>query len=148
MIIVFLTQIYLFSNNNIKSNPFIEIKGEAFFQSLFNSSNKSNENNNTNNKKGLLFDYNEEEDERDKPKTVYSSEHLKGQDYSYYTKLYNTHLYNLFLYRKSGKKCISKKSGFFPLKKLKMKKVNNIKLLLFLGIKQGINWYKVFLTKI
>ena len=122
MIIVFLTQIYLFSNNNIKYNPFIEIKGEAFFQSLFNSSNKSNENNNTNNNKGLLFDYNEEEDERDKPKTVYSSEHLKGQDYINYSKLYILHIYIIYFYIENPGKNYIKKNWFFSIEKTKDEK--------------------------
>lgn len=143
----------LFSNNNIKANPFTEIKGEAFVQSLFNNSNKSNENNNTNNNKGLLFDYNqggednEEEDERDKPKTVYASEPLKAQDYSDYSKLYNTHLYNLFLYRKSEKKFISKGSGFLSIEKSKDEKSEQHKAVIVFRNQTGNKLVEGFLDK-
>ena len=143
----------LFSNNNIKGNPFSEIKGEEFVQSLFNNSNKNNDNNNTNNNKGLLFDYNqggednEEEDERDKPKTVYASEPLKAQDYSDYSKLYNTHLYNLFLYRKSEKKFISKGSGFLSIEKTKDEKSEQHKAVIVFRNQTGNKLVEGFLDK-
>ena len=63
-----------------------------------------------------------EDDERDKPKTKYVSEPLKAQDYSEYTKLYNAHLNNLFLYNKNEKKYISKGNGFFSIEKTKDEK--------------------------
>ena len=111
---------FLFSNNN--TNPFSQIKGESFLNSLNNNKNNTNSNDNTN--KETLFDDNpkddnDEDDERDKPKTKYVSEPLKAQDYSDYSKLYNTHLNNLFIYNKTEKKYISKGNGFFSIEKTK-----------------------------
>ena len=113
----------LFSNNNnINTNPFSKIKGESFIQSLINNNKENNKN--TNNGESLFDDNktnngDEEEDERDKPKTKYVSEPLKAQDYSEYSKLYNTHLFNLFLFNKQDKKYISKGNGFFSIEKTK-----------------------------
>ena len=61
----------------------------------------------------------DEDDDRDKPKTMYVGEPLKSQDYSNYSKLYNTHLNNLFLYNKKEKKFISKGNGNFSIEKTK-----------------------------
>lgn len=114
----------LFSNNINISNPFSQIKGDLFLKSI------SNENNNDNikNKNESLFsnnsnnEDNEEDDERDKPKTKYVAEPLKAQDYSNYSKIYNTHLNNLFLFNKTEKKFISKGNGFFSIEKTKDEK--------------------------
>ena len=119
------TSPFLFSNNN--ANPFSQIKGDSFLNSLKNNTNNKNENN-KNTKAVSLFDDNlenyddGEDDERDKPKTKYVSEPLKAQDYSEYTKLYNAHLNNLFLYNKNEKKYISKGNGFFSIEKTKDEK--------------------------
>ena len=119
----------LFSNNNIFSNPFCQIKGESFIKANFNSIN------NDENKKKLgesLFGDNlknenpisddDDDDERDMPKTVYVTEPLKAQDYSNYTKLYNIQLNKLFLFNKNENKFISKGNGFFSIEKLKEEK--------------------------
>ena len=116
----------LFSNNII--NPFSQIKGESFLNSLNNNKNNTNNENIKNNES--LFDNNNEnndnseEDERDKPKTKYVAEPLKAQDYSDYSKLYNTHLDNLFLFNKADKKYISKGNGYFSIEKTKDEKDN------------------------
>ena len=116
---------FLFSNNN--TNPFSQIKGDSFLNSLKGNSNNKNENN-TNAKVVSLFDDNldnyddGEDDERDKPKTKYVAEPLKAQDYSEYAKLYNTHLNNLFLFNKAEKKYVSKGNGFFSIEKTKDEK--------------------------
>lgn len=113
---------FLFSNNN--TNPFTQIKGDSFLNSLKGNTNNKNENA----KVGSIFDdnlenYNDgEDDERDKPKTKYVTEPLKAQDYSEYAKLYNTHLNNLFLYNKAEKKYVSKGNGFFSIEKTKDEK--------------------------
>ena len=117
----------LFQNNNNISNPFSQIKGESFLKSILNNNNNENNKNDNN---GSLFgiksnnninegDGEDEEDERDKPKTIYIGEPLKSQDYSNYSKLYNTHLDNLFLYNKNKKKYISKGNGNFSIEKTK-----------------------------
>ena len=106
----------LFSNNNI-SNPFSQIKGESFLKSILN--NNSNDNNTNNNIDGGEGEGEDEDDDRDKPKTMYVGEPLKSQDYSNYSKLYNTHLNNLFLYNKKEKKFISKGNGNFSIEKTK-----------------------------
>ena len=112
----------LFSNNNINSNPFSQIKGELFLKTITNNKNDDNKQNNNESLFGDNLnneDNDEEEDERDKPKTKYVSEPLKAQDYSNYSKLYNTHLNNLFLFNKTEKKFISKGNGFFSIEKTK-----------------------------
>lgn len=119
------TSPFLFSNNN--TNPFSQIKGDSFLNSLKNNTNNKNEKN-TNTKTISIFDDNlenyddGEDDERDKPKTKYVAEPLKAQDYSEYAKLYNTHLNNLFLYNKNEKKYVSKGNGFFSIEKTKDEK--------------------------
>ena len=119
------TSPFLFSNNNI--NPFTQIKGDSFLNSLKNNTNNKNENN-KNVKTVSIFDDNlenyddGEDDERDKPKTKYVAEPLKAQDYSKFAKLYSTHLNNLFLYNKTEKKYISKGNGFFSIEKSKDEK--------------------------
>ena len=119
------TSPFLFSNNNI--NPFTQIKGDSFLNSLKNNTNNNNENN-KNVKTVSIFDDNlenyddGEDDERDKPKTKYVAEPLKAQDYSKFAKLYSTHLNNLFLYNKTEKKYISKGNGFFSIEKSKDEK--------------------------
>ena len=119
------TSPFLFSNNNI--NPFTQIKGDSFLNSLKNNTNNKNENN-KNVKTVSIFDDNlenyddGEDDERDKPKTKYVAEPLKAQDYSEFDKLYSTHLNNLFLYNKTDKKYISKGNGFFSIEKSKDEK--------------------------
>lgn len=116
---------FLFSNN--KTNPFTQIKGDSFLNSLKNNTNNKNENNKNANTVSIFDDNLEnyddgEDDERDKPKTKYVAEPLKAQDYSEYAKLYNTHLNNLFLYNKSEKKYVSKGNGFFSIEKTKDEK--------------------------
>ena len=109
----------LFSNNNIISNPFTQIKGESFLQTILSKNNQ--------NKEKPLFGGNnkneenqeDEEDERDKPKTNYIGEPLKAQDYSNYSKLFNTHINNLFLFNKKEQKFVSKGNGFFSVEKSK-----------------------------
>jgi len=116
------TSPFLFSNNN--TNPFTQIKGDSFLNSLKGNTNNKNENA----KVVSIFDDNlenyddGEDDERDKPKTKYVAEPLKAQDYSEYAKLYNTHLNNLFLYNKTEKKYVSKGNGFFSIEKTKDEK--------------------------
>ena len=121
----------LFSNNNnIFSNPFSQIKGESFLKANFNDS-TNNENENKKNLGEALFGDNlkegkpnddEEDDERDKPKIVYISEPLKAQDYSNYSKIYNSHLNKLFLFNQNEKKYVSKGNGFFSIEKAKEEK--------------------------
>lgn len=119
------TSPFLFSNNN--TNPFTQIKGDSFLNSLKGNTNNKNENN-ANGKIVSIFDDNlenyddGEDDERDKPKTKYVAEPLKAQDYSEYAKLYNTHLSNLFLFNKDEKKYVSKGNGFFSIEKTKDEK--------------------------
>ena len=108
----------LFSNNNI-SNPFSQIKGELFLKNISNNNNSDNKKNESLFGDNANNEENEEDDERDKPKTKYVAEPLKAQDYSNYSKLYNTHLSNLFLYSKAEKKFISKGNGFFSIEKTK-----------------------------
>ena len=126
---LFTPNLFSNNNNNLNTNPFSEIKGDSFIQSLFNNNNKDNKGNG--NKVESLFDDNnnndgdEEEDERDKPKKNYVTEPLKAQDYSEYSKLYNTHLNNLFLYNKKHKQFISKGNGFFSIEKTKDEKNQN-----------------------
>ena len=121
------TSPFLFQNNNI--NPFTQIKGDSFLNSLKDNTNNKNENN-KNAKTVSIFDDNlenyddGEDDERDKPKTKYVAEPLKAQDYSEFDKLYSTHLNNLFLYNKTEKKYISKGNGFFSIEKSKDEKNN------------------------
>ena len=123
---LFTPNLFSNNNNNLNTNPFSEIKGDSFIQSLFNNNKKDNKG--KGNKDESLFDDNnnndgdEEEDERDKPKTNYVTEPLKAQDYSEYSKLYNTHLNNLFLYNKKNKQFISKGNGFFSIEKNKEEK--------------------------
>jgi hypothetical protein len=118
----------LFANNNIFSNTFSQIKGESFLKANFNDST------NDENKKNLgesLFGDNlkdekpnndDDDDERDKPKIVYISEPLKAQDYSNYSKIYNSHLNKLFLFNQNEKKYISKGNGFFSIEEAKEEK--------------------------
>lgn len=116
----------LFSNNNIFSNPFSQIKGESFLKNNFTNNNNetkiigesifgdTTKNENQNN--------DDEEDERDKPKTIYVAEPLKAQDYSNFSKIYNIQLNKLFLFNKNEKKFISKGNGFFSIEKAEEEK--------------------------
>ena len=118
----------LFSNNNNISNPFSQIKGESFLKTISNNNNNENNKNNNGSILGIISDNTkkegegegeDEDDERDKPKTIYVGEPLKSKDYSNYSKLYNTHLNNLYLYNKKDKKYISKGNGNFSIEKTK-----------------------------
>ena len=118
----------LFSNNNIFSNPFSQIKGESFLKANFND--LTNDDNKKNLGESLFGDNlkdekpnnDDEDDERDKPKIVYISEPLKAQDYSNYSKIYNAHLNKLFLFNQNEKKFVSKGNGFFSIEKAKEEK--------------------------
>ena len=108
-----------FSNNNNISNPFSQIKGETFLQNILNKNNQNKEKSLFGIDNKIQESQEEEEDERDKPKTNYVGEPLKAQDYSNYSKLYNTHINNLFLFNKKQQKFVSKGNGFFSVEKNK-----------------------------
>ena len=93
----------------------IFLKEESSLKSILN--NKNNDNNTNNNIDGGEGE--DEDDERDKPKTMNVGEPLKSNDYSNYSKSYNTYLNNLFLYNKKEKKFISKGNENFSIEKTK-----------------------------
>ena len=105
-----------FSNNNV--NLFTKFGEE---NNIFN---KDKNDDKKDLPKESLFDDNfqNEEDEEDKPKTKYEFEPLKAQDYSDYSKIYNTQINNLFIYNKEDKKYVSKGSGFLSIEKTKDEK--------------------------
>ena len=113
------------SNNNNSSDKISNNNSGNIFSDLIN-----NTNDNKNDNKKELFDggdsNDDEDDEADKPKTKYVTDPLKAQDYSDYTKIFNKHINNFYLYNPKEKKFISKGNGFFSIEKTKDEKKKQV----------------------